>query len=62
VTKIGYYNVNFLVEYSSILKKARVSGASGELFEEKTRGRKSRVRVPFSKKFAAAAMFAADGK
>jgi hypothetical protein len=48
VTKIGNFVVDFLPEFEAIFKKAliRVSGAQGELFDEKkTRGRKSRVRV-----------------
>jgi hypothetical protein len=51
VTKICDFIVDFLREFEAVFKKAltraRVSGASGELFyEKKTRGRKSRIRVP----------------
>jgi hypothetical protein len=40
--------VEYLREYEAIFKKAltRVSGPLMELFDEKTRGRKSRDRVP----------------
>jgi hypothetical protein len=51
VHKIAYFTVEYLRKFEDIFKKAfpRLSGAYGELFDEikKTRGRKSRVRVPF---------------
>jgi hypothetical protein len=48
--KIGDFIVDFLSKFEAIFKKAltRVSGAYGELFDEKTRGRKSHVRVPLT--------------
>jgi hypothetical protein len=50
-TKKGDFIVEYLREYEAICKKAliRVSGAQMELFDEKTRGRKSRDRVPLSR-------------
>jgi hypothetical protein len=49
VTKIGEYKVNLLREYWSILKKAltRVSGAYGELFDEKNQRSKISCQGPF---------------
>jgi hypothetical protein len=48
VTKIGDFIVDFLREFEAIFKKAltRESGAYKELFDEKTKGRKYRFRVP----------------
>jgi hypothetical protein len=47
-TKKVEFIVEYLREYEAICKKAltRVSEAQMELFDEKTRGRKSRERVP----------------
>jgi hypothetical protein len=41
--------VEYLREFEAIFEKAltRVTGAQGKLFDEKNRGRKSHVRVPF---------------
>jgi hypothetical protein len=49
VTKIGEYKVDLLREYWSILKKAltRVSGAYGELFDEKNLRLKISCQGPF---------------
>jgi hypothetical protein len=43
--------VEYFREYEAICKKAlaQVSGAQMEFFDEKTRGRKSRDRVPLNK-------------
>jgi hypothetical protein len=48
-TKKVDFIVEYLRDYEAICKKAltRVSGAQMELFDEKTRGRKFRDRVPF---------------
>jgi hypothetical protein len=49
-TKKVNFTVKYLREYEAICKKAftRVSGAQMELFDEKTKGRKSRDRVPLT--------------
>jgi hypothetical protein len=49
VTKIGDFIVDFLCEFEAIFKKAltRVSGAYGELFDEKTRRSKILCQGPF---------------
>jgi hypothetical protein len=46
--------VDLLRKYEALLKKAltRVSGALGELFDEKNRGRKSCVIVPLTMNFS----------
>jgi hypothetical protein len=48
--KIGDFKVEYLREFEAICKKAltRESGAQAGLFDEKTRGRKSRDTVPLN--------------
>jgi hypothetical protein len=53
VTTIGDYKVDFLGDYTSILKKAliRVSGALGKLFDEKSQRSKISCQGPFKRLF-----------